>query len=100
MHKGERLLNLVRGVVFLVFVCAGSFLFCDIFNENADRTKTDPFSQHEKNLKGGLRNKQLKVWYRETKGLTMPRICIVSLLHLLHFDEQEVFPVEESVRNH
>ena len=38
-------LNLVRGVAFLVFVCAGSFLFCDIFNENADRMKTEPFSQ-------------------------------------------------------
>ena len=52
MHKGERLLNLVRGVVFLVFVCAGSFLFCDIFNENADRRKTDPFSQQEKKSEG------------------------------------------------
>ena len=61
MHKGKRLLNLVRGVAFLVFVCAGSFLFCDIFNENADRTKTDPFSQQKKNLKDALRNKQLKV---------------------------------------
>ena len=61
MHKGKRLLNLVRGVAFLVFVCAGSFLFCDICNENADRRKTDPFSQQEKNLKDALRNKQLKV---------------------------------------
>ena len=34
MHKGKRLLNLVRVIAFLVFVCAGSFLFCDIFNEN------------------------------------------------------------------
>ena len=50
MHKGKRLLNLVRGIAFLVFVCAGSFLFCDIFNENADRRKTDPFSQQEKKL--------------------------------------------------
>ena len=54
----------------------------------------------KKNLKDALRNKQLKVRYRETKGLTMPHICIVSLLHLLHFDEQKVFPVEESARNH
>jgi len=52
MHKGKRLLNLVRGVAFLVFVCAGSFLFCDIFNENADRTKTDLFSQQEKKSEG------------------------------------------------
>jgi len=52
MHKGKRLLNLVRGVAFLVFVCAGSFLFCDIFNENADRRKTNPFSQQEKKSEG------------------------------------------------
>ena len=52
MHKDKRLLNLVRGVALLVFVCAGSFLFCDIFNENADRTKTEPFSQQEKKSEG------------------------------------------------
>ena len=52
MRKGKRLLNLVRGVAFLVFVCAGSFLFCDIFTENADRTKADPFSQQEKKSEG------------------------------------------------
>ena len=50
--KGKSLLNLVRGVAFLVFVCAGRFLFCDIFNENADRRKTDPFSQQEKKSEG------------------------------------------------
>ena len=50
MHKDRRLLNLVRGVAFLVFVNAGSFLFCDIFNENADGTKTEPFSQQEKKI--------------------------------------------------
>ena len=63
--------------------------------------KTELFSQQEKkNLEDATRNKQMKVRYRETKGLTMPRMCIVSLLHLLHFDEQKVFPVEESARNH
>ena len=61
MYKGKRLLNLVRGVAFLVFVCAGSFLFCDIFNENADRRKTDRSLSKKKNMKDALRNKQLKV---------------------------------------
>ena len=51
----------MRGVAVLVFARAGSFLFCDIFNENADRTKTDLFSQQETNLKDAIRNKQLKV---------------------------------------
>ena len=52
MHKGKRLLNLARGVAFLAFVRAGSFLFCDILNENADRRKTNPFSQQEKKSEG------------------------------------------------
>ena len=50
--KVKDFLNLLRGVAFIVFVCAVSFLFCDIFNENADRTKTDPFSEQEKKSEG------------------------------------------------
>ena len=99
MHK-DKTLNLCVGLWFWCLYVLAVFFFCDIFNENADRMKTEPFSQQEKNLEDATRNKQMKVRYRETKGLTMPRMCIVSLLHLLHFDKQKVFPVEESARNH
>ena len=54
MHKGKRLLNLVRGVAFLVFVCAGSFLLQTEGKRILSLSK-------EKNMKDALRNKQLKV---------------------------------------
>jgi len=99
MHK-DNTLNLVRGVAFLVFVCAGSFSFAIYLTKMQTEWKRNLSLSKKKNLEDATRNKQMKVRYRETKGLTMPRMRIVSLLHLLHFDKQKVFPLEESARNH
>ena len=51
----------------------------------------------EKILKDATLSEKCKVLHFEKKSLKMPRTSFVSLLYLLHFDEQTV---EESARNH